>query len=113
TTIGVVEQITFRSTRLLLGSGEIIVHPNRYMTASKIVNYARNRRLRVRVPVRIDRDQSIDRTRAVLLALTMGDGRIAADAPPQVVVTGIAQGRISLSLQFWIDDESQEMVLVQ
>jgi small conductance mechanosensitive channel len=112
-TVGVVEEITFRSTRLLLGSGEIVVHPNRYMTSCKLINYALHERVRVIVPFRIDRDQSIDRTRVVLLSMTVGDPRVRAEPAPQVFVTAIANGLIELSLECWVDDDANQGVLMQ
>jgi small conductance mechanosensitive channel len=112
-TVGVVERITFRSTRVLLGSGEVVVHPNRYMTSCKLINYALHERVRVAVPFRIDRDQSIDRTRAVLLSMTIGDPRVCAAPAPHVAVTGIANGLIELSLECWVDDDANQGVLMQ
>jgi small conductance mechanosensitive channel len=103
--IGIVDKITFRSTRILVGT-DMIVHPNRFMTSSKIVNYSYNRTPIVRVKIRIDRDESIDRARAILLSLPLGDKTVLPQPRPRVIVTDINKGGVELTLQFHYSDKT-------
>jgi small conductance mechanosensitive channel len=104
-TRGEVQRITFRSTRLLNGDGEMIVFPNTYMLAHKVANHTTHPVTRVAITVGIAYSASIDQARAVLLDLLKGDDRILPEPAPVVVVAQLAESSVNLKLAFWVEDE--------
>jgi len=105
---GKVLRITFRSTRLAGENGEVIVMPNTQMLSQRLSNLTTNPLTKVRVPIGIAYEASIDEARRVLLDTTDEDPRICVDPPPGVVVTKCAESSVDLVLTFWIKDESRE-----
>jgi small conductance mechanosensitive channel len=105
-TRGEVQRITFRSTRLLNGDGEVIVFPNTYMLAHKVANHTTHPVTRVALTVGIAYSASIDQARAVLLDLVKGDDRLLPDPAPVVVVAELAESSVNLKLAFWVADET-------
>ncbi len=103
---GKVLRITFRSTRVLNGDGEVIVVPNTMMLASKVTNHSTNPVCRVKVTVRIAYQASIDEARAILEAMAGNDVRICAEPAPSVWVAECGDDGVHLTLGFWVEDES-------
>jgi small conductance mechanosensitive channel len=103
---GQVKRITFRSTRLLNGDGDMVVMPNTFMLAQRVANHSTNPINRVKVPVSIAYKESIDQAREVLLGLVQGDLRVCRSPAPSVGVAACADSSVDLSLSFWIEDES-------
>lgn len=110
-TFAQVQRVTFRSTRLLNGDGEVIIYPNTTMLSSKLSNHTTNPKNRVTVDIGIAYKESIAHARSVLLGLLEGDGRICADPQPVVVVKECADSSVNLMLRFWIEDESIEFLI--
>lgn len=108
---GRVTRITFRSTRLINGDGEIIAIPNTMMLASKVTNHSTNPICRVKVTLTVSNRASIDQVRALLLALCEGDERVCAEPAPSVWVGAVNEAGTSMSLGFWIVDESKQRAL--
>jgi len=104
-TRGEVKRITFRSTRLLNGDGELVIFPNTYMLAQKISNHTMHPNTLVAVPVGIGYRESIDEACAVLLETLAGDDRVLAVPKPGVSVVALAESRVILKLTFWVNDE--------
>lgn len=101
-----VMRITFRSTRLLNYDGQLIVMPNTLILSGKISNHSAHPMTRISVPIGIGYENSIDKARETLLGMLAGDGRIAADPKPSVVVTECAASSVNLVLRFWVTDIS-------
>ena len=110
-TFGVVQRVTFRSTRLLNGDGETIIFPNTMMLSSKVINHTTNPKNRVTVSIGIAYKESIQHAREVLLGLVQGDPRICADPEPVVVVDSCGDSSVNLLLRFWIEDETIEFII--
>lgn len=106
-----VQRVTFRSTRLLNGDGDVIIYPNTTMLASKVSNHTTNPKNRVTVEMGIAYKESIDHARQVLLGLVAADARICAEPAPEVVVKECADSSVNLMLRFWIEDESVEFLI--
>ncbi len=106
-----VQRVTFRSTRLAAGNGDVIVMPNTVMLASKLRNRSTNPKTQVKVPIGIAYKESIAAARAVLLATTDGDTRLCADPAPAVTVADCADSSVNLVLSIWTQDESIEGLL--
>jgi small conductance mechanosensitive channel len=107
-TFAQVQRVTFRSTRLLTGNGEMMVLPNTSVLSNKLVNHSTHPLQRVNVPISIAYKESIDEARAVLLALVQKDQRILSEPAPSVNVKACADSSVNLVLHFWISDESME-----
>jgi small conductance mechanosensitive channel len=108
TRYGRVMRITFRSTRLVNGDGEVIVIPNTMMLATKVVNRSTNDLCRVKVAIHVSYRTSIDNARSVLLSLTENDSRILGEPAPSVWVSQCGDHAVHLALGFWIVDESAQ-----
>ncbi|MDQ3439147.1 MAG: mechanosensitive ion channel [Planctomycetota bacterium] len=111
-TFAQVQRVTFRSTRLLNGDGEVIIYPNTTMLSSKLSNHTTNPKNRVTVEIGIAYKESIDNARQVLLGLVADDARICPDPKPVVVVKACADSSVNLLLRFWIEDESIEFLIL-
>ena len=108
---GQVERVTFRSTRLLTGAGEIVVFPNTAMLATRLSNHTAHPHVRVRVDITIGYDASIDAAREVLLSTLAGDERVAADPAPSVGVAECSARGVVLALNLWVGDKSIEKLV--
>jgi small conductance mechanosensitive channel len=107
-TVGKVQRITFRSTRMLDYDGKIIIFPNTQMLNQRVANHTTYPTSRVNVTIGIAYKESIDQARKTLLALTKGDSRLCSDPPASVVVRECADSSVNLILRVWILDESLE-----
>ncbi len=110
-TFAQVQRVTFRSTRLLNGDGEVVVYPNTTMLSSKLSNHTTNPKNRVTVEIGIAYKESISHAREVLLGLVRGDTRLCSEPAPVVVVKACADSSVNLMLRFWIEDESIEFLI--
>jgi len=110
-TFAQVKRVTFRSTRLLTGNGEMMVLPNTSVLANKLVNHSTHPLQRVNIPIGIAYKESIADARDVLLSITRDDQRILADPAPIVTISECADSSINLVLRFWINDESAEWIM--
>ena len=103
-----VQRVTFRSTRLTAGNGDVVVMPNTTMLSTKLRNRTANPMTQVKMEIGIAYRESIARARGVLLATTDGDARICSDPPPGVSVSACADSSVNLALCFWTADPSLE-----
>ena len=103
---GTVQRVTFRSTRMLDGDGQIIVLPNTFVLAHKLSNQSVHAVRRVNVPIGISFAESIDLARQTMLHLTREDTRICRDPAPVVVVRECSDSSTKLMLRFWVRDKS-------
>jgi small conductance mechanosensitive channel len=110
-TLGKVQRITFRSTRMLNYDGEMIIFPNTQMLNQRVANHSAHPANRLNIAIGIAYKESIDEARSVLLALTTHDLRICKDPPPCVVVKECADSSVNLILRIWILDEADEEIL--
>ena len=110
-TIGQVQRVTFRSTRILDASGKMVVFPNTQMLSKKLSNNTAHPLTAVRVQIGIAYTASIDGARGVLLKLVEGDDRICVDPEASVTVVDCTPASVQLALAFWISDETQEGAL--
>jgi len=104
--VGTVRRVTFRSTRMLSGDGEVIILPNTYVLARRLSNHSAHPMNRVNVPVSIAYRESIDSARSVLLAMVRDDSRVCRDPEPSVVVSECGDSSVKLILRFWVRDQA-------
>ena len=106
-----VSRVTFRSTRLAAGNGDVVVMPNTTMLSTKLRNRTTNPMTQVKIEIGIAYKESIAAARSVLLATIDGDLRICADPAPGVAVTACADSSVNLALSFWTREEGLEGAL--
>jgi small conductance mechanosensitive channel len=106
-----VQRVTFRSTRLAAGNGDVVVMPNTTMLSSKLRNRTTNPMTQVKIDIGIAYSASIAHAREVLLGTINGDWRICIDPAPGVSVTACADSSVNLALSFWTREEGLEGAL--
>lgn len=110
-TYGTVEDITLRSTRLRTLNNEIMVMPNIQMINQKVINHSLLGLKRIEVPFGIAYKEYPDEARRVVLALTEGDDRMHPDFPPSVVVTGLNDSSVDMSLRLFLRNPKEEVAV--
>lgn len=108
---GAVEEITLRSTRIRTLDNTLMVMPNVLMINQKLVNHSKLGILRVEIPFGVAYKEHPAKVREVVTAVADGDDRIHADFPPEVVVKGLNESSIDMSLRVFIDDPSREVAV--
>ena len=103
---GVIEDISFRSTRVRTFDNEIVTVPNSELTASAVTNAVLEDRLRVQVPVAVGYDDDLDAVTRVLTDAAVDHPDILAEPEPtaRVVTLGDAVQVVAL---FWIADPNR------
>jgi small conductance mechanosensitive channel len=102
---GKIVGISLRSTRMQTPSNQTVVFPSVHMVTKAIVNHTTGEPLRVDVSFGIAYKESIDSTRAVVMALLdTPDSRLAAGANHRVVVTELNDSSVDLELRLFVTD---------
>lgn len=102
-TDGVIEQVRLFQTVVRTFDNHEVVLPNGQITAQPIINFTARAQRRIDIPVGIDYGDDIARAREVLLALAGAETRVLADPEPAVVVTGLGDSSVDLSLRAWVE----------
>jgi len=108
---GRVSEITMRTTRVVTVDGKMLAIPNREIVNTTVASYTNFPNLRIDVPVTIAVDESIDRTRSLLLGIIEGDDRYLTDPPPTVVVRNLNDYNLELVFRAWIEDERKHVAM--
>ncbi|MEO4045820.1 mechanosensitive ion channel domain-containing protein [Pseudomonas sp. CAU 1711] len=99
---GSVDSIQIFHTTLKTADNKVVVVPNGSLSNGNIVNYSREAVRRVDISLGIDYASDIRRAREVLLEIAQ-DPRVRSEpAAPQVVVTGLGDNAVNLSLRVWV-----------
>lgn len=99
---GSVDSIQIFHTTLKTADNKVVVVPNGSLSNGNIVNYSREAIRRVDISLGIDYASDIRRAREVLLEIAE-DPRVRREpAAPQVVVTGLGDNAVNLSLRIWV-----------
>ncbi|MDX5372253.1 MAG: mechanosensitive ion channel [Pseudomonadaceae bacterium] len=99
---GSVDSIQIFHTTLKTADNKVVVVPNGSLSNGNIVNYSREAVRRVDINLGIDYASDIRRAREVLLEIAE-DPRVRREpAAPQVVVTGLGDNAVALSLRVWV-----------
>jgi small conductance mechanosensitive channel len=101
---GQVTNITLRTTRIRTPRNTYVVIPNRRIVDEVLVNHSKHGRTRVDVPVGIAYKEDIRETRRVILEALSGWDRINDAPAPDVVVAGLGDSSVDLTIRVWIDD---------
>jgi potassium efflux system protein len=104
-TMGTVQEIGLRSTRLLTRDGTMLVVPNHLLTVTEVSNHSspiKRARLNVQVPVGFG--QNVDLIKEILSSVAGGHKQVLAEPPPQVAFEEILDSHFQFSLNVWVDE---------
>jgi small-conductance mechanosensitive channel len=99
---GVVESVRIFQTKMFTGDGREIILPNSQITTAPIVNYTvrGERRIDLAVPMAFGEDLSA--LREALLHLAKTNARVNSVPAPEVLVTAMGDGMVTLQLRAWV-----------
>ena len=98
---GSVDSIQIFHTTLKTADNKVVIVPNGSLSNGHITNYSRESTRRVDINLGIDYSSDIKQAREVLLNIAK-DPRVHQDPTPAVVVTGLGDSAINLSLRIWV-----------
>lgn len=102
---GTVSEISIFYTYLTTIGNQRVVIPNGELSNNKVTNYSTLPIRKNSMAVGISYDSDIKKAREVLLSIVNKDERTLQDPEPQVVVTGLGDNSVDLSLRFWAKQE--------
>jgi small conductance mechanosensitive channel len=100
---GVIEDISFRSTRVRTFDGEVITVPNSALTANAVTNAVLNGRLRLTVPVRVGYGEDLDAVVRVLADAAAERPDVLDRPEPAVRVTELGE-TVEVVTSMWISN---------
>jgi small-conductance mechanosensitive channel len=108
---GIIEDISFRVTRVHTFDNELLAVPNSELTTNAVTNPSAKARRRLTLSLEVAIDNDLDRVVDILTA-TARDHPDALDRPaPTARVSGLAGTIASVDVRFWIDRPTQTDVI--
>ena len=107
---GVVEAISFRTTRVRTENNEVLTVPTTELTANSIVRPYGREQYRVAMEVGIDYDDDVDAAMDQLRAAAEDHAEILADPEPRVYFEEFGDDELLLEIQYWIRDPTRRDV---
>ena len=104
---GIVEDISFRVTRVRTFDNELLTVPNGVLTGDVVKNPVSKDRLRLKFVFEIDYDDDIDAATEIMLEEAENHEGIMADPDPSVRLNELADSYGGLQSRIWIDDPSR------
>jgi small-conductance mechanosensitive channel len=104
---GIVEDISFRVTRIHTFDNELITVPNSELTAAAIVSPAAKDRVRISVDFGISYEDDIDEARELLLAEAASTSEILDRPGPTVRLAELADSHVLLRVRFWVSQPAR------
>lgn len=98
---GSVDSIQIFHTTLKTADNKVVIVPNGSLSNGHITNYSREPKRRVDINLGIDYSSDIKQAREVLLRIAQ-DPRVHRDPAPEVLVTGLGESALNLSLRVWV-----------
>ncbi len=100
---GVVKNIGLFATTLNKNDNEQVIIPNTQLTSNSIINYTREEKRRVRVPVGIGYTSDIQKAREILLDIAAKEplSLKESDVTPSVIVEELADSSVNIALRYW------------
>jgi small-conductance mechanosensitive channel len=99
---GVIEDISFRVTRVHTFDNELISVPNSELTDNAVRNPVAKDRLRINVELGIGYEDDIERGRAAIVDVAAQHPEILDRPAPSVQVSDLAASYVGLTARFWI-----------
>ncbi|WP_338741729.1 mechanosensitive ion channel family protein [Haloplanus salilacus] len=104
---GIVEDISFRVTRVRTFDNELLTVPNSQLTDGVIKNPVAKGQLRLQVPFGIGYDDDIERANEIILEEAHAHPEILENPAPSVRLTELGDSSVVLKSRVWIDDPSR------
>ncbi|MFB6255363.1 MAG: mechanosensitive ion channel family protein [Haloplanus sp.] len=104
---GIVEDISFRVTRVRTFDNELLTVPNSALTDGVIKNPVAKGQLRLQVPFGIGYGDDIERANEIILEEAHAHPDIMEDPVPSVRLTELGDSSVVLTSRIWIDDPSR------
>jgi len=104
---GIVEDISFRVTRVKTFDNELLTVPNSQLTDDVIKNPVAKGTLRLQVPFGIGYDDDIEQATDIILEEARSNDGILQDPAPTVRLTELGDSSVTLTSRIWIDDPSR------
>ena len=104
---GVVEDISFRVTRVRTFDNELLTVPNSNLTDDVIKNPVAKDQLRLQVPFGIGYDDDVHRATDIIVEEAENDPDILDDPEPSVRLTELGDSSVVLVSRIWIADPSR------
>ena len=104
---GIVEDISFRVTRVKTFDNELLTVPNSQLTDDVIKNPVAEERLRLQVPFGIGYDDDIETATDIIVEEARNNEDILAEPAPTVRLTELGDSSVTLTSRIWIDDPSR------
>jgi len=104
---GIVEDISFRVTRVRTFDNELLTVPNSHLTDGVIKNPVAKKQLRLQVPFGIGYDDDIELANEIILEEAEAHPEILDDPAPTVRLTELGDSSVVLKSRVWIDEPSR------
>jgi small-conductance mechanosensitive channel len=108
-TVGRVDEIAMRATRIITRDGAAIIVPNSELVTGRVVNLSAPTSVyRVRVGVGVAYGSDTALVKQTLLDVAKGDRRVLESHPPEVFFRDFADSALAFELCVWLDDPHGE-----
>ncbi|WP_224269248.1 mechanosensitive ion channel family protein [Haloprofundus salinisoli] len=104
---GIVEDISFRVTRVRTFDNELLTVPNSHLTDGVIKNPVAKSKLRLQVPFGIGYDDDVEKATNIILEEAEKRNDILADPEPSVRLTELGDSAVVLKSRIWISQPSR------
>lgn len=104
---GVIEDISFRVTRVRTFDNELLSVPNAELATNAVTTPVARNTLRIAHVFYVADDSDIDQVRSILRSEARAHEDILDDPEPTVRVTEVNDGRIGVQARIWIGDPSR------
>ncbi len=108
--LGVVDDIGLRATRIITRDAVAIIVPNSGLVTEKVINHSRpTSNLRVSVPVSVAYGSDTSRVREILLAVSAATSGTLASPAPDVRFEAFGPSSLDFALLLWIADPRMDL----
>ena len=104
---GVVEDISFRVTRVRTFDNELLTVPNNALTSDVVKNPVAKKTLRLKFVFGIDYEDDVEKATDIIVEEAEKSDAILDDPAPSVRLTELADSYVGLQSRIWIDDPSR------
>jgi small-conductance mechanosensitive channel len=99
---GVVESVRIFQTTMVTGDNREIILPNSQITSAPIVNFTGRGERRIDLAVPMAFGEDVAPLREGLLRLAASHARVKSAPAPEVVVSALGEGTVTLELRAWV-----------
>jgi small-conductance mechanosensitive channel len=104
---GIVEDISFRVTRVRTFDNELLTVPNSHLTDGVIKNPVAKGTLRLKVPFGIGYDDDVEAASEIIVSEAEANDEILDDPAPSVRLTNLGDSSVELTSRIWIENPSR------